>query len=117
MESRVGRRIDGEHLVVPWLVTHAASVINRGRKDHEGFTAFRRWKGREFRKPVAEFGEFAHYAPAFSAGRNKFDVRWVDGVGNQAESGESIIGAPDGVAKVRLSQEAGEWRKMGKLWS
>jgi hypothetical protein len=44
---------------------HAASVINRGRKDREGFTPFRRWKGREFNKPVAEFGEPEHYAPAF----------------------------------------------------
>ncbi len=35
----------------------------------------RRWKGQEFNRPVAEFGECVNYALAFSAGRNKFDVR------------------------------------------
>ncbi len=92
LESRVGRRSNGEHPIVLWLVTHAASVINRERNDHEGFTQYRRWKGREFNKPVAEFGQCVHYAPAFSAGRYKFDARWVDGVwlGIKLGSGESI---------------------------
>ncbi len=31
LESRGGRRIDGEHPAVPWMVMQAASVINRGR--------------------------------------------------------------------------------------
>ena len=103
LESRVGRRIQGDHPAVPWLVMYAASVINRGRKDQEGFTPYRRWKGREFNKPVAEFGECVHYAPAFSAGRNKFDVRWLDGVwlGIKLESGESIIGTAEGIVKAR----------------
>ena len=47
LESRHGRRVDGEHPVVPWMVMHAAKVVNRSRKDDEGFSAYRRWKGRE----------------------------------------------------------------------
>ncbi len=102
LESSVGRRIDEEHPIVPWLVMYAASVINRGRKTHEGFTAFRRW-GRGFINPVAEFGECMRYAPVFTAGMSKLDVSWVDGVwlGIQLESGESIIGTPEGVVKAR----------------
>ncbi len=90
LESRVGKRITGEHPIAPWLVVSVASVISRGRKDHERFTALRRRKGRELNKLVAEFRERVYYAPAFSAGRNKFDVRWVDGVwlGVRLESGE-----------------------------
>ena len=80
LESRHGRRLEGGHQAAPWLVMHAASVINRGRKDEEGFSAYRRWKGREFNKPVAEFGECVLYAPAMSVGRNKFDTRWSEGV-------------------------------------
>ena len=80
LESRHGRRLEGGHQAVPWLMMHAASVINRGRKDEEGFSAYRRWKGREFNKPVAEFGECVLYAPAISVGRNKFDTRWSEGV-------------------------------------
>jgi hypothetical protein len=75
-------------------------VIDRGRNDHQGFTAFGRWKGREFIKPVAEFGECVHYVPVFSA--NEFDMRWADGVwlGIKFE-GEPIIGTPEGVVRVR----------------
>ncbi len=78
----------------PWLVMHTASVDSGGGQGHEGFTAFRRWKSREFKKPAGELGECARYTPAFSAERNKFDVRWVDGVwlGIRQKSGESIIG-------------------------
>ncbi len=57
LEGRQGRRKDGEQPVVPWMVMRAAQVVNRSRKDDEGFSSNRRWKGREFTKPVAEFGE------------------------------------------------------------
>ncbi len=62
------------------MVTHAASVVNRSRKDDEGFSAYRRWKGREFAKPAAEFGECVLYDPATSAGKDKFDATWREGV-------------------------------------
>ena len=76
LESRHGRRLEGGHQAVPWLVMHAASVISRGRKYEQGFSAYRRWKRREFNKPVAEFGECVLYAPVMSVGRNKVDTRW-----------------------------------------
>ncbi len=51
-----------------------------GRKDDEGFTAYMRWKGKEFTRLVAEFGECVMCFPAASAGKNKFDVRWMNDV-------------------------------------
>ncbi len=57
MESRMNRRAEGDHQAVPWVVAHAATVIKEGRRDDAGFTAYRRCKGREFARPVAEFGE------------------------------------------------------------
>ncbi len=94
-------------------------MINRGRKDQEWFTPYRRWKGREFNKLVAEFGECVHYAPAFSAGRNKFDVRWLVGVWLRIklESGESITGTAEGVVKARdfrgKPENGGRWGNDG----
>ncbi len=32
LESRFGRRVDGERQVAPWMATHTASVVSRGRK-------------------------------------------------------------------------------------
>ena len=80
LETRLNRRIGEEHQCVPWLVMRAASTICRGRKEEEGFMPHRKWKGREFRRPVAEFGEAVEYPPAGTAGKNKFDVRWHPGV-------------------------------------
>ncbi len=36
--------------------------------------------GREFTRPVIEFGECVWCAPATSAGKENFDVRWKVGV-------------------------------------
>ncbi len=93
LESRRGGRIEGEHPAVPCMVMHAASAISRGSKDDEGFTAYRMWKGREFTKPVAKFGERVTCAPALSVGKDKFDAALKEGVwlGIKAESGESLI--------------------------
>ncbi len=119
LESRIKEKLSGEHPAVPWMVMHAASVISRGRKDEEGFSAYRRWKGREFQRPVAEFGECVLYLPALSAGRDKFDVRWREGVwlGIRMESEESIIGTSEGVVKARdfrrKPENGGRWSKEG----
>ncbi len=80
LESRITRRAEGDHQAVPWMVTHAATVINKGREDDEEFTAYRRRTGREFTRPVAELGESVMCLPAASVGKNKFNVRWEDGI-------------------------------------
>ncbi len=103
LESRTKMRAEGGHHAALWMVMRAATVTNKGRRDDEGFTAHRRWKGREFARPVTEFGEIAMYLPAASVGRNKFDVRRDDGVwlGIKMESGQSILGIASGDAKAR----------------
>ncbi len=101
LESRHGRRVDGERQVV--LVIHAAPVVSRCRKDDEGFSACRRWKGRGFTKPVAEFGKCVLRATAMPAGKGKFNARLKEGVflGVRLESGESLTGTDEGVVKSR----------------
>ena len=80
VENRGKRTVSGEHPAAPWMVMHAVSVINRGRKDEEGFSACRRWRGRDLKKPAAEFGERVLRAPVMSASTDKFDVGWMDGL-------------------------------------
>ncbi len=53
----------------------AGSVISRMRVDKEGFAPYRRWRGKPFNRPVAEFGENVLYLPANSAGKNKYEVQ------------------------------------------
>ena len=78
---------------------HAAAVINRYRKDADGMTAYRRWKGRKFNRNITELGEHVLYLKPNSAGKNKLDIRWHEGIwlGIRDESGESIIGTKEGV--------------------
>ena len=66
LETRLKARLTEGHPAVPWLVIHAASVMNRSRKDEEGFTPYRRWRGKEFASPVAEFGERVAHAGELS---------------------------------------------------
>ncbi len=70
--SRFDKRIGEESNLVPWLVGHAAAVVNRRRKDQEGFTAYRRWTGKELKTVVVEFGECVWYLKAASVGKDKF---------------------------------------------
>jgi hypothetical protein len=42
--------------------------------------AYRRWKGREFNRFVAEFGENVMYLRASSVGKDEFGYRWERGI-------------------------------------
>ena len=68
LESRYGERLPRDSHVLPWLVMHAAATISRYRKDAHGITAYRRWKGKEFKRDVAEFGENVWYLKSDSVG-------------------------------------------------
>ncbi len=94
---------------------HTASVVNRGRKD-EGLNAHRSWRGKEFTKPAAEFGDCALCARAMSAGNGKFDARWKEGawVEVRLESGDSSTATSEGVVKARDSRRKAE---NGGRWS
>ncbi len=119
LESRTNKRTEGDYQVALRMVMHAATVVNKWRRDDEGLTAHRRWKVREFTRSVAEFGECVMYLPAASVGKKKFNVRLMDGVwlGIKLESGESIVGTADGVVKARdfrrEPEEGGRWSSDG----
>ena len=46
LESKIGRRIRLDDPIVPWMVRHAAHLINVSRVRHDGRTAFQLMKGR-----------------------------------------------------------------------
>ncbi len=56
LDSRINKRNERDHRVVPWMVMHAATVITKGRRDDEGCTPHRRWKEMEFNRQVASSG-------------------------------------------------------------
>ena len=115
LESRLRKEVKADHPALPWLVMHAANLLNRYHKGQDGCTAYRRLKGKDFDQKVAEFGEEVWYMSPGIVGKDKMDVRWKEGVwlGNRERSGEAIIGTPDGCIKVRSLQRKPEEQRWG----
>ena len=103
LESRLGSKQSCDSHLIPWLVLHACRTINRYHVGQDGLTAYQRWKGKPFKRDVAEFAERVMYLKAGSKGRDKFNCRWEAGIwlGIRDETGEVIIGTPEGVVKAR----------------
>ena len=57
LESRLGKRIGGEHPCIPWLVAHASDTITRMHVNRDGTTGYHQVKGRKFNGASVEFGE------------------------------------------------------------
>ncbi len=109
LEARIGAEIPEEHPIIPWVIRHAAQVINRHRIGEDGLTRHRRLKGKNFDKEVAEIGESVWFLYLKSKGRNKMRSRWSSGLwlGIRDESGEAIIGTDEGVMKCRTIKRKG----------
>ena len=101
--AKYGYHIEKDHPCLPWLVRYASTVLNRYHVMDDGKTAYYRLKGKNFRAPVAEFGECIWYLKPGSRGMDKMYSRWETGVfvGVRDESGEVIVGTKDGFIKVR----------------
>ena len=80
LEARIGKRLDGNHKCIPWMVRHAAQVVNRYQMGSDGKTAYRRLKGRDFRRDVPELGQRILYLKAESVGIDKATSRWDSGI-------------------------------------
>ena len=103
VDSRFQDRIAGHHPVLSWLPRHAAASIVRYNIGKDGRTAHERWKGKKFKREVAEFGECVWYLKPRSRGATGVMGRWSDGVwlGIREESGEAMIGTKDGLMRTR----------------
>ena len=64
---------------------------------------YQRLRGEKLHPDLIEFGECVHYLPLSHLELGKAEARWKDGVflGIRLESGEKLIGTPEGVFKVR----------------
>ena len=72
LEARIGARVSGESAVVPLLVIHSARTLNRFNVGSDGKTPYRRRKGKEFRRDIAEFGEVVMFLKLGTCGHDKF---------------------------------------------
>ena len=109
LESRYSERLTEESPVKPWMIMHAAGILNNIRVGTDGHTAYQRIKGRASAKSLAEFGECLWLLRPKTAGISKADVRWDDGVwlGVHDNSGEVYVSTRAGVIKARTIRRKG----------
>ena len=80
MEANLGNRIPEDHPVIPWTVKHAAATMNRFQVGKDGRTAYRRLKGKNFKKQYVKIGEGVWFLKPKSKGRKKGESRWGEGI-------------------------------------
>jgi hypothetical protein len=115
LEERWQVHIDHTHGCVPWLIEHAALVLNRCQMGHDGKTAHQRWSGRRGQLLGAEFGEAVFFRGDKVASRfAKLDPLWNEGVflGIRGPTGEAVIATSTGIAKARSIRR----RPLGERW-
>ena len=123
MESCYGRIIPPDHPIMPWLVRHASATLFREKKGLDGFTAYKRIKGKDFKRELVKIGECVWFLKPLSKGKNKAKSRWKQGIwiGIRDESGEYLVGNEEGVCKVRTVRRKGShedrwnWDEFNKM--
>ena len=80
LEERYKVRIGENHMVLPWLVKYAGVLINICRVGQDGKTPYERRRGRKWKKALPVFGECIWWLRPESAGAQKLETRWENGI-------------------------------------
>ena len=101
LEARLGLKIEEDHPVMDWIITHAAYVVTKFSVGHDGMTLHERLTGRKWTRPMIELGEVVLAKLALckvgygkrKAQKNKLAARSIKAilVGQVGRTGEHII--------------------------
>jgi hypothetical protein len=107
LEAKWSVKLNSKHAVIPWIMEHAAFLLNRFEVGHDGRTAQERCKGKPAKVAGVQFGEAVLWRrkPIGNA-LGKLTLLWEDGIflGTKGRTGEHIIGDKRGVWKTRTLQ-------------
>ena len=99
LERNLECRVEVTHPCFPWLIEHAADVLNKFLVNPaDGRTAWERLKGRRYSGLMFEFGTKILYRVPQKPQGGAMEPRWLPGVwlGKRFESDEHIIALEDG---------------------
>ena len=82
LEERLGRRVPSDHMIMAWLVEHAAWIITTRRRGEDGLSAYQRVRGRDYLKREVGFGEMVMRKLPRKGPEVSADLQggWQDGV-------------------------------------
>ena len=92
-----------QHPILPWIVRHAAWLLNRYAIHNDGQTSYqRRWQ-KDHKAPLCEIGETIQYMIPTTRTQPKMEPRFYKGIwlGRDTMTGESIVGIPGKILRVR----------------
>ena len=103
LDSKYKPEFSENHILIPWLVSYASSVVNKFTIDTGGKTAHERCRGRKFNRQLPEFGECVMFHKTLSKKHGeKLMPRWESGIylGINESSQELIMGTALGAGKA-----------------
>ena len=109
-EERLQVELAVGHAIWPWLIEHAAFLLNRGEVGHDGKTAYTRLFGKPNKGAGNEFGERVHYKWRVDT---SLRARWEDGIwlGRRWGTMTHIVAvSADEVVEVRGWRAGPSWR-------
>ena len=82
IQSKIGRELDVDEPIMPWLLRWAAMSISRFQKGADGKTPYERQRGRKCDIPVVPFGETVRYRKPEVArdSHQALEERWGKGI-------------------------------------
>ena len=103
LENNYGIHLSTTHPIIPWLVKHAAYLLNRYSVHSDGNTSYyRRWN-KEHKTPICEFGETVLYMIPTAKHRPKMEARFFQAIwfGKDTSTNENILGISGQIGKAR----------------
>ena len=118
LDSNYKTEFGENHILIPWLVSYASSMINKFTIYIGGKTAHERCRGRKFNRQLPEFGECVMFHKTLSKKHgDNLEARCESGVylgGNEA-SQELIMGTPQGAVKASEFNSKGSEEEMWNI--
>ena len=103
LENNYRIHLTSKHPIMPWMVKHAAYLLNRYAVHSDGNTSYyRRWN-QEHKTPICEFDETVLYMPPTTKYASKMESRFFPAVwlGKDTATSENILGISGKVVKAR----------------
>ena len=102
-EKKYSTRLTSKHPIIPWMVRHAAYLLNRYAIHADGNTSYyRRWN-KEHKTPICEFGETVLYMLPTAKQMPKMEARFFPAIclGKDTSTNENILGITNKVVRSR----------------
>ena len=113
LENNYGIKLNSNHPIMPWLVKHAAYLLNRYSIHLDGNTSYyRRW-GKERKTPTCEFGDTILYMLPTAKHMPKMEARFYPAIwlGKDTSTNENILGISNKARTIRRQIKPDKYNK------